>query len=125
MDKHFRLRLDEAMHEDIAASALGNGRSINAEIIARLSVPNAQLAALDYVATLVKQEEDRVAAHAAAHSPEAIRRAERNVLAANAMNGMLAAARPEDGSNWPDPVNIAANAYRYADAMLAAREPKP
>lgn len=44
----------------------------------------------------------------------------RDWFAGRALAGMFAVCE-KDESNWPDATNIAANAYRYADAMLAER----
>lgn len=42
-DLHFRLRLPEALHSAIKADADAKGRSMTAEIVARLSVDDAAL----------------------------------------------------------------------------------
>ena len=44
----------------------------------------------------------------------------RDYFAAKAMNGMLSAVPLSD--NWPEPDDLSVRAYKYADAMLKARE---
>lgn len=55
----------------------------------------------------------------AAGSPEAPQDPanKREWIAVNAMNSLLSISQVEDGDSWPDPMNIAANAVRYADAL--------
>lgn len=96
----YMMRFPDGMRDEVAAAAKANGRSMNAEIIARLSGDTETL-------------RDKFAAHALTG---VLSNSENSAAGAEPTVAYLAS-KPLEAAEW-----YADLAYRIADAMLAARK---